>query len=101
MKRRIEHSIREAKRPSLGRLLPTKILEYPGSQSRQVLAMGRANGGYHWVRGGRAPLSLSRKGQEWSGRPFAEAQTRRARATKPSIAPGADGRASGTEGFSG
>jgi hypothetical protein len=50
---------------------------------------------------GRDVLSLSRKGPEWSGRPFAEVQTRSARATRPSIAAGANGRESGTEGFSG
>jgi len=50
---------------------------------------------------GRDVLSLRRKGPEWSGRPFAEVQTRNASAAKPSIAAGANGRESGTEGFSG
>jgi hypothetical protein len=50
---------------------------------------------------GRDVLSLSRKGLEWSGRPFAEVQTRSASAARPSIAAGANGRESGTEGLSG
>jgi hypothetical protein len=57
-------------------------------------------GPYEGTRG-RDALSLSRKGPEWSGRPFAEVETRRARATRPSIVAGANGRVSGTEGFSG
>jgi hypothetical protein len=50
---------------------------------------------------GRDVLSLRRKGPEWSGRPFEEAQTHRASAARPSIVTGANGRRSGTEGFSG
>jgi hypothetical protein len=50
---------------------------------------------------GRGVLSLSRKGPEWSGRPFTKVQTRRSSAASPSIVTGANGRESGTEEFSG
>ena len=44
-------------------------------------------------------VSLSLQGLEWSGRPFAEVQTRRARAARPSIVAGANGGLSETKGF--
>jgi hypothetical protein len=62
---------------------------------------GGAMGAYKGTRGGRDALSLRLKGPEWSGRPFVEAQTRSASGAKPSIVAGANGRVSGTEGFSG
>ena len=76
-----------------------------------VVFQGEAKAGKSWrqggamggkgTRGGRDVLSLSLKGPEWSGRPFEEAQTRRASGARPSIVAGANGRVSGTERFSG
>jgi hypothetical protein len=54
--------------------------------------------GHAWGRDG-SSLSLQRL--EWSGRPFAEVQTRRARAARPSIVAGANEGLSETKGFSG
>jgi hypothetical protein len=87
-------SLQRAPRPALG------------SKSRLV----RARAWERWQNGfgnitngtrGCEILSLRMKGPEWNGRPIEEAQTRKARAARPSIVAGANGRVSGTEGLSG
>jgi hypothetical protein len=63
--------------------------------------MPEGNGDIQIGSRGRDFLSLNLKGPEWSARPFAEAQTHRESETIPSTIAGANGRVSGTEGFSG